>query len=504
MSFYEVKVVNRSGTVLATFDANVGGDARQKVTVNRVVWALNEPGSATISISVFHPAAVEIEGLKREVQIWRNGSLIFWGVPVQYEISGGVITWTCPGLLYYFTRLFFGPITGNYLTNGRFASNLTGWTAAGCTATHSTAVRLRGPGTARLEAGSSGDNFLWQSFNVDTGTDPAGAGLGIVVAALFYPASKTSWAFEERGLYVQAGNTIHGADGVWEPITMNHPVGAVQRAEVATTLLNGFGVQTVTVRLYAPVGAIHWGAVTATSPESLGNSPGAPGDLAVVLQQIIAYAQNTTTKSNLNIGYSIPNTGVVEHVAYQFTETPEIFAALQTYPARGICDFDIVCTSTTRTFTTYAPKKGTLKSANALTVPGPGVHQLSHRMDGNQTATSVVRRGEGSGSDREFGLAVDASGLDGLILQSIGDAPPEIGIDGLDSYAATDLAKLKGLVTMPGAKVAAEGWVGVVSPGDTVPFTIDWGVVQETVDRRVVGLSLDCPADTLDVAFSTA
>lgn len=499
MSFYEVKVVNRSGTVLATFDANVAGDARQKATVEQVTWALNEPGSATIKVPAFHPAASEIVALKREVQVWRNGSLIFWGVAVQRDMDDatGTLTWTCPGLLWYFTRRFFGPISVQLLSNPRFATDLAGWTAVGCTATHSTTMRLRGPGTAKLVATTSGDNYLQQQLTV--ASTPA-IGLAVTVAGLFHVESMTAPALEERGIYISAPNALSPAQ--WEPITMNQKSPGLQRAEAVIGLAGNLVNEVVTVRLYAPQGTIRWGGISATLPESVGSGNALPEDAGPVIGRIIDYAQNGAGKSPLNIAWSTPNTGTSEFVTYQFSELANIFTALQGYPERGVCDFDIVLTPTSRTFTTYAPRKGVLRSGNALTVPGSSVLSLGYLLDGQQTATQVVRRGEGAGSDRELGVASDTTGTEGLVLQDVGDAPPEISIDGLDAYAATDLARLKSIVTLPDMTVPAEGWIGVVSPGDTVPVTVDWGAVQDTSTRRVVSLTLNPLADTVAVGFN--
>ena len=515
MSFYEVKVVSRAAphTVLATFNADQGdGDTRQKATVTEVSWQLNEPGVARIRIPLFHPAALAIQALRREVQVWRNGTLIFWGVPVQRDPSGGFVEWTCPGLLWYFTRRYFGPVTTNYLANPLFATNLSGWTKVGFdptlfTATHSTAIRLRGPGTARLVVPSTVDrvdevnNYLEQTFNVPTTTT---FGLFLAVVAWYWIDPTVAFAapaLEQRGLYVSSPAAVSESPA-WEPITMNAPPGKRERCEInggihlAPNLTN----VPVTVRLYCPVGAIHWGAASVTAEESV-SSEMAGTDVTEMLRLIVNYAQSGAGKSPLHMLTSTPAAGVKEIIAYQFKDLGNVFDAMRTYPQRGLADFDIAfhpTNPTSRTFTTYAPRKGAFRSGHGLVIPGSSVIRLaSHSLDGQQTATRVIRRGAGEGSDREYGQAVDASPLDGLILEDIGDAPPEVGIDDLDRYATTDLARLKQVVSLPEVQVPAEGWLGVVRTGDTVPATINWGDVQETANQRVTSLRLDPQTDTL-------
>lgn len=498
MSFYEVKVVTRAGVVLAVFDASVGGDARQKATVQSITWMLNEPGSLTFSAPIHHPAALEVQLLTREVQVWRNGALIFWGVPVQREATGGVVTWTCPGLLWYFTRLYFGPVSANYITNGLFATDLSSWTAVGCTATRSTAIRLRGPGTAKLVSAAYGDNYLEQSIPLTVGPD---FGFGFSIAAWFYIESMTDTAFGERGLYVQCNDGFPNADPDWEPITFSTE-GGFQRVEIYQEVKPAV-TTTVKVRLYSPVGTIYWGAVTAYSPESVGALNNLPEEAATVIGKIIDYAQHGANKSELNILWSTPATGLVERVSYQFSEMANIFDALRGYAERGVCDFEIALTSTTRTFTTYAPRKGSYKAAYGITVPGSGAVSVTHRLDGQQTASHVTRRGAGSGPDREFGLAIDTSNTGGIILQDVEDAPTEVNIDGLDAYAAADLGRLKSTVKLPQVTVRGSDWIGNVVVGDTVPVTIDWGAVQETTTQRVVSLTLDGQSDLVSVGFNT-
>ena len=498
---YQVKVVDRAGAVVAEFDANLGdGDTRQKATVEEVTWALNEPGMARIRVPLFHPTAPAILALTREIQIWRNGTIIFWGVPVQRTVDDHSVVWTCPGLLWYFTRLYFGPISVEHLTNPRFASSLSGWTAVGCTATRATNIRIRGPGTARLVATTSGDNYLQQTFLVTSGVT---LGLGLTFAAWYWIDPAVPFqepAFEQRGIYIQSPNS-DCPTGCWEPITMNAERGKPQRVQTELAVNAGVTNELVTVRLYAPKGAIQWGACSVSKSESI--SADFPGgtDATEMMKRSVDYAQTGLLKSSVNILTSTPPSGVIEHIAYQFSDLPNIFDTLQSYPARGVADYEIRITSTTRTFTTYAPRKGSLK-AYTPTVPGASVIALQHTLDGQQTATQTVRRGPGEGSSRELGVATDAAALGGLILQDIGDVSPEITIDGFDSYATVDLVRLAAAVAAPSFEVPAGDVIGVVEVGDTIPVSIDWGAVQDVTTRRIVRMTLNPQTETVTLGVN--
>lgn len=491
MSFYEVKVVQRAAphAVITTFDADHGdGDTRQKATVEHVTRILNEPGSFVLSLPLFHPATAQVVPLMCEVQVWRNGVIIAWGVPLQPELQGGAWVVNCPGLLWYLTRRVFGPITTNYLANPNFATDLTGWTAVGCTATRSTAIRLRGPGTARLVATTSGNNYLQHTFTVSTG----GLGLVLFLAGSYWidPAvTFTAGAFEERGLYISAPNSLPDGTPQWEPINMSAPVGEIEPVVTELHLPANLVNQTVTVRLYAPHGAIHWGALSVTALESVSSEP-AGTDVTEMMRRIVAYCH---TAYDYGFATSTPAAQQTEIVAYQFADLGNVFAALKSYPDRGLADFDMVLTPTTRTFTTYAPRKGSYKPGNPLTVPGTNVNLMAYRQDGEQTSTRIIRRGTGrvtTGPSRQFALAMDTAPLGGLPLDDVADGAPEIGVDGLDGYAITELERLKAVVTLPDFEVPAEGWWGVVDVGDTVPVTVDWGAVQESMTRRIVSMRL--------------
>lgn len=498
MTAVNVRIVERDGTPVADFEAG-GGDSREVATVHRVTRELNAPRTADLTIPAFHPSAAQLLIPKREIQIFRGDDLVFWGPAVEASISGGAMRVHCEDPLWYLTRSHFGPITTNYLTNPNFETDLSGWTATGTTATHKTDVlRFDGPGTVELvETDGGQDSYLEQSFTVDTGE----IGLYIEVRAMCWidPTSDFEPAFEERGLAVGAINSVQTS--AWRPINNHTPRGWPQMLVTGINLLPNLTDEQVTVLLYSPKGTIRWGACVATIQESVSTDTEG-SDVTEMMRRIVAYAN---TKGGFELATSTPASGVGEFVAYQFMDLAQVYRVLRTYPERGLADFSIEITETTKTFTTHAPTKGAdLTGTVTLTVPSTGTIRLDrYLIDARQTATQVIRRGPGSGASRALGVATDTGPLDGMLLMSVADAPPEITIDGLGQYATAELARQAEVVQIPDVTVpAALVFDTPIVEGDLVGVDLDWGVVQDTTARRVLRLDWDPEHDTVKVGLT--
>jgi hypothetical protein len=489
VSFYEVVVVERPAphTEITRFDADEGdGDTRLKATVTDVSKILNLPGSCELRLSLSHPASALVVPLMCEVQIYRDGVRIAWCVPLQPALEGGDWVFNCPGLGWYFTGRVFGPISVNYLSNPDFETDLTGWSSVDVdSGTRSTVIRLNGPGSLRLVSTSSGDHYAEHTFTVDTG----GVGLVLFLSYMYWidPAFPlVAPAFEERGVYISSPSSLPDGSPSWEPITMNSPVGEiVVTPPVELHLPPDLVDEPVNVRLYSPHCGIHYGGGLLTALESVSSEPEGT-DVTEMMRRVVAYMHQIY---DYDIATDTPAAGVTEITAHQFADLRNCYDALLTYPARGLADFEI--DPTDRTFKTHAPRKGTYKPGHTLTVPGTDVNLEGYRLDGQQVSTRVIRTGPGSGATRRIGFAQDTSAFDGLPLDNVEDAPPEIPIDGLRGLALADLARLSQIVELPEISVAAEGFWGDVDTGDTVDIDIDWGVIQVATTRRVTSMRLN-------------
>lgn len=92
-----VIVVDKEGT-------RFGSGPVEDASVSQITWELNGSGSASIS---FHPLARnanQIKILERELQIWFDDELMWWGVPWRASGDLNAVTVECEGLLSHFRR----------------------------------------------------------------------------------------------------------------------------------------------------------------------------------------------------------------------------------------------------------------------------------------------------------------------------------------------------------------------------------------------------------------
>ena len=172
MASYQVLVTNMAGVPYGEI-ANIA--------IQSITWELNGWGEATLSMPVTDAQAWEhfrpSYQTREEVQIWRDGRLIWWGIYVAGTADEQTLTITCYGLLWYFSRRFFGPVHSSamptLLNNSTFdhATVTTGWgVTAGVTATASTGRRRTGSQAIKLETSGSGvtNYYVVQGINVPT------------------------------------------------------------------------------------------------------------------------------------------------------------------------------------------------------------------------------------------------------------------------------------------------------------------------------------------------
>jgi hypothetical protein len=260
---------------------------------------------------------------------------------------------------------------------------------------------------------------------------------------------------------------------------------------------------TVDVLLFPPHGVAYYDLVTLTFMESLSFGYPPPAvDAGEIIEGIVLYAQDnlagfTHGKSDLNIGTDIPTVGVNLQRVYQFAEHRNIADALAEFTRMGIVDYDIVLTPTTRTFTSYAPRKGdTFGTTLELDT---NIADFTYSWDGEQAASSVVLLGPGDGPDRPEGGAVgtDVGGV--WSAEIVESAPDDATIGQLDARAAEVLAvhqypAIIEVTTLPGV-----GIIGNLTIGDFAAIHIERGWLDiEAADDppyRVVRIEADLGND---------
>lgn len=530
---YRLRIVDLSGDGYTEFENAVIGD---------VVWELNGIGSCTFTVPVLDDKSVHIKVPEREVQVWRGNQLLWWGVMVRATANNATIEVQCVGLKWYLTRRFFGKVDRtnhlqnpsfengaahwdiNYLTYSEPVANVTHtnflWEIRGDkVVTGSRSLYLKQTGTIKYGFKVS-QGF---EFTVDDEIDPEGTEWTFAVWIYIVGSEWVAANEAGRGMSITRYSTVEFdtviPDGGGTPqqfpkvieavnvtIDENTPQDTWVRLEA--TLRQPFRAgeaEMITCRIVVPNGAIYVDEATFTAAE---RTAFYDKDQALIINGIIDHAQDPAYfKSSLNFAKNIPLTGIIRTREYWHSEHQVISDALDEFHTlhEGV-DTDIVISPTTRTYTSYFPRKG-IERADLVLELGRNIETFTTAHDGTETANSLVVLGDGSGSDREEGGAIDADALtDGLILERVFNAIPGSHIKTLDDQAARGLQRMKYPVVIPSVTTyeGSTRLIGVLQTGDVVPVRISHGYVQVNDRYRIVSISLDPRTERITYAINPA
>lgn len=515
---WTVKSVDRAGNVL---------EEHPRANPKTITKTINSEDELTLEAPKYDPATLALQPLS-EVQVYRRSSLKAWAVVTgdQGSSGDGSIGFSARGLYWYFRRLFFGTANRrNMLRNGDFElgaatgtanETIPAWTRVGgfdsrhyTAATkpggHSLPDPLEGTKAVAVSNGGEGENaYLRARFSYRTDFPP---GQRVTFAAWVYVAEWTGPAAFGLGLYVS--RVVGGVETRSSFASLDDDTNRGEWVRLETSLIvpphqDGY----LEVRLYSPAGWVTWDASLAVLMESTGTSSGR--DQTALAATIVTYGQTGKGKHDLSIGTNCPPTGVIRKRSWQHADHDWLNDAideLSSFPD-GF-DHSIELTPKTRTFTTHYPMKGTDRSETVLlklgrTTTGGNLGSYSRSRDGAAVATSVVVRGRGDGPDREEGGAADTSEVDGLVLDYYEEAPPDLLIGELDSYAAEVLSGTKDPVEVLEVRThaGAEALIELLETGDLVSVLIDDGFVQVDGVYRIVRIVIDCPTDTLGLTLN--
>lgn len=495
-SRYQVLLVDTSGVPLALLE---------NATVESVGWELNGFGGATITLPMSDPKALLVQPLAPEVQIWRDGACIFWGPPVRFRGDAGKLTVQCLGPLWYFSREHTGPNTIEFASNGNFEDGLTDWSASGgdVTASVSTTIVAEGAKAARLvNADADTDRYLIQTIPFPS--SERSGGLSVTVSGWYYidpSVAFTGPAYLERGLYAESQYFE-----AWMPINFFSPHGSWQRLEMNVGIpppgFFTFDPVLLSIRLYAPGGAIVWDRVQAKVSAYVG-ADDPPGDLRYVIENLAGWAAARFDR-NITIN-TPPATGVIEGRQYLTEDDDNVWQALSEYPRRGICDFEVYVNpnGSSREFVTHVPRRGIAQSDLALELGKNILDDWTFDSDSTEVANQVHGLGRGSGVNREFEIAEDLGNLDGaMILQKVVTADSRAPLSALRPMAQEELARAKQPVRTPTLPCRADGLFGALAVGDTVPVRMRHGWVNVNEEMRVMAMTLRPPVEVLDVTVA--
>lgn len=468
-----------------------------------VVTELNQPGSFSFAVDPVDPQAALIDPLEREVHVYRDGTRIFAGpiVSAAWPAESEMMRFDCEGLLAYMgmRNIDAGADRTNHLVNPQFESSpdLTGWTNVGGSASVTTSQRILGTKSAQLTAASAlQDWYLYQDVAV------TGTGVGSLYTLVgWFKINPTGYVGEpigSRGLTLsrRIGSDIQQSGVEGGEIDGDTPRGSWQRAEV-TVWVPPNSVETLQARLYKVGGTIWWDALSLTLMESLSSAESDTDFLmeqTTIAERIVALLQDPTyNKSDLDITYDTPSSGIERERHYQFAEHTNGLQALLEFTELDD-GFDIEITPA-RVFKTHYPRRGTDRSAT-VTLKTPrhdddtNVNCLLRRysFDGHQAASGVAVLGQGDGPDREEGGAEDGAAFGGLTVELVVQPRATVAIDTLDEMATEELRKRINPRILE-LYVYDATLVATLEVGDTVDVDVAHGAIIATGDWRIVKLA---------------
>jgi hypothetical protein len=527
-------------TIVTTLDGSPLGEI-ENARHGAIVKELNRPDEWTFAAGITDPkAGLVLDERIREAQLWRGDRLLTWGPMVRPGADKAVLAVSGKGALWHLSRRNIGKADRtNYVPNGDFEDGPGGWSvswtspiepAAGRNPAHwnegvSSARALTGDRSLFLEQKASdapkygvsaATYFFWET----DGTLSPDGDRWTLVAYCFIPSAQWRGPNRERwGIWLARYSTtetvlIGSEDGAFPPIAYPAPIEAQYAAVDDFTPRDQWvklsvsmeqeprgEPELVQVTLHAPDGAIYWDRVSLTLEES---TKFYGTDQALIAKGIVEHLQDPDfDKSDVRIGTDTPLTGVIRDRVYVHSEHPNGFGALEEFAALDDgFDFSVEVTPEHRTFRTYFPMKGTYRPKLELALDR-NLADFAWSFDGEAAASSVIILGQGTGSGREEGLAIDPEAFaGGLTLEEVFAAPPETPIDSLDNYAAEHLAsvvapEVLAVKTLPNR----EELLGVLDVGDTVPVRIVRGALSIVGTYRIGRLALN-PDDTLDLVLN--
>lgn len=502
-----------------------------KAVVESVSWELNGWGELSYRIPVLDPQAADAKLLEREVQLWRNGELIWWGIPVAYQADRAAAKFTAFGLLYYFARRYFGPVYSNaiwpLMENGTFEAVPvnSSWNSSTPAPTIAASGLRRYAGSQCIKlTGGGNPNALYYIYQFSPLLTPARSRpLKVTLSAWCYPEGITTYGAEDRGIEIQ-DNSVTPRLQQWALLNAKVPMNQWTRLETSLELGAGLNGD-FTIALFAPaVGSVYYDMVRFTYEQQTGALEGEDW-VDDYLRRVFNYGagltgggstgpggspgpQNAwwgayTAKSNLAMNFfpsSLAAGALTSDVSWKHEDGGNIFDAMSEVFKRDLADIEVTWNDagTSRGLTPFVPRKGSYKPALALEL-GRNFTKFDYSVDGRQAANDVRVVGRESGNTKEVGQAGGPypTSLSGRQFETIKSPPQEVEGQGLIDYATTEERRLRQPVVIPTITVLAEGMLdrtnigGPLQVGDVVPVRMNHGLIQENDVRRVVKMTLN-------------
>src|SRR5690606_14012105 len=245
---------------------------------------------------------------------------------------------------------------------------------------------------------------------------------------------------------------VGGTDADWvetdhAAIDDETPLDTWTRSEVSITVPADGQEWEIVARLTPPAGDVIYdeGATELYADDALEFHD---VDQALIVKALVEHAQDPAfDKGNFYLDTDTPLTGVKRTKVYYWHDRWTISAALA-----ELCslsdgpEITIDATPEKRTVRTHYPQAGQESTVVLSTMGNIDDYHLG--LDGESSATTVIVQADGSGADREEGVATGADLLDGLVLEDVYTAEPGTHIGELNEQALTAHARYAGHVPL--------------------------------------------------------
>lgn len=513
--------------------------------VNNITWNYNTPDTAEVAISIDDINLTQLDPDHsdcREIQIWRNGHLLFVGKPWTRRVdnTGRLMVFSCKDPTAYLQRRYIGRANRvNLLHNPGFEAGVGPWQQfdPGSTMTigASGAHKLVGSDSLAVVCTDvSQGPFVFQQIVVTAGAKD----LRLFLTGWYYVTALTASSPFDAGLLLFRNVTGTGAGKYsYAKIKKDTQVNQWVRLETFVRVPAG-RTERIQARLFPVDGTIYWDAITLVADEYLSWGDGT--DQGRVVSDIVNYLQGkgpfadlSPEKSDCHIRPVMPTTGVgvqagrVYHLADHqkgFDGSSGSRAALDHYlnasdgidwrfePAGRVLRGYSPAIGEDRTEVTWTWRKFPLHPERDSSY---GIVGWTFADSEETAANQIVELGGWGGSKypgdptREEGGYSNPSSLGGLSVEMVETAPQGMPISQLDARAAARGARLsRPIATLqltlaeprdPTTGDVSYPLIGVLYPGDTIAVDLVEGTFVLSGDWRVAQVSLDGQTDELTV-----
>lgn len=469
----------------------------EPIEINR---PLNGTKTATIHVPESSGQPTLVTG---ELDVTRNGHRHFVGpvLDLDDDTANGHLIYRARSDWWYFSKRYAGSAQReSHLVNGYFenwASEpwLGGWTGWNVIAESEEDIVLSGVASVRL-VNFSEDEETQSHFDSAFAKTTQGNGFPFFVSGWCYIVGDFEPGHRTLGMrcYWDDGKVKREATTF---IDHTHPRDTWVRHYLeiqASPNTTGLFV----VQLWCPRGTVIWDHIQVVGNTYTGSEHPIGGDQAQLAGEFVRDAQEGKGKADLGIGRNTPETGVIVPDLMRHYRHEQVAGKIEGMTQRDDSfDFDIVTDGSTKTFTTFYPRRG--KGAPALNFPG-NVVRYRRTVLGSLAESSVLLLGESNDPAREEGAAWDEGALGGKMLEGVHQAPQETPIGALAPTAQKYLEKAMVPPQAIDAVVKGDD-VDNYEEGDTVTMNATRGAASWSGEYRIVNWKADCPNDEVTLSL---